>query len=257
MNRASVATVYDRLLNFESAGRKQAYPIHKRLRLPAQQDIYDLVAQGVTLPKTGRILDAGCGTGFGTLKLAAKTGCAAHGISLSAAEVAYAQAHAVQAGHGHRVSFSVSSFDDDLESSYDLIVAVESLKHSANLSTMRCLFETLRPGGTLIVVDDVLVDDANPSRLDRLKSAWALSSVYREHEFRTALAPRFPASTDLTHLVQRRSTANLWLRHAVLNAASLLRPRNQAVHNIFRAGLDLESLYRQGCMRYLMMSWRS
>ncbi|MEO0345810.1 MAG: class I SAM-dependent methyltransferase [Pseudomonadota bacterium] len=257
MSRSLVSAVYDQLHRFEAASREQAYPIHKRLRLPEDQDVYDLIARSSAVPAGGLILDAGCGTGFGTMRIAAATGCHAHGISLSAAEVAHAEAHALREGLADQVSFSVASFDDPLDGTYDLVIAVESIKHSTALpQALRRLTDALHPGGALMVVDDVLVGNADQLLIDRIQDSWALFRVYRDSDFQTAIPAQPPITEDLTDLVQRRSRADLWLRTTLLRLASRIRRRNRPVYDIFRAGLDLESLYRVGCMRYHMMSWR-
>ena len=60
---------------------------------------------------------------------------------------------------------------------------------------------------------------------------------------------------DLTGYTHRASPARLWLRRRLLGLAGALRPRYRQLSEIYGAGLDLETLYRQGHMRYLMMRW--
>ncbi|MEM1437721.1 MAG: class I SAM-dependent methyltransferase [Pseudomonadota bacterium] len=256
MNEQSVTSVYDRLIRFESRRHGSPYPIHKRLSLPDATDVYALIAQGLELKPGSNILDAGCGTGYGSRILATATGCHTHGISVSADEVEFARKHAAQREVAKQLSFSETSFDCVAEAQYDLVVAVESVKHSPRLpDTISTLLAALRPGGRLIIVDDVLTGRPDGTMLQRLQAAWALTRVYSEADFTPPIAATAPHILDLTPHVRARGGAALWLRRQALKAARRLRPGKHDVFEIFQAGLDLEMLYRQRFMRYLMMSW--
>ncbi|MEL6447101.1 MAG: methyltransferase domain-containing protein [Pseudomonadota bacterium] len=252
MNRQQVASVYDRLVAFEAPRHGGTYPVHKKLDLPDGKDVYDLVAEGVAVAPGAIILDAGCGTGFGTSRLAQRLRREALGISLSEPEVTQARAGA---GTG-AVHFAVQSFDEVDVQAYGLIVAVESLKHSANLArSIRHLIEGLQPGASLVVVDDVLTGAPDPERLRRLEAAWALACVYRESDFIDAHPTITCEIEDLTPWTRRVSLPRLWLRRALLAAASAVRPGVRELAPIYAAGFDLDTLYRRGHMRYLMMRW--
>ncbi len=258
MKEPSVTSVYDRLIHFESKRRNSPYPIHKRLSLPDADDVYALIAQGLELRPGSKVLDAGCGTGYGSRILASATGCQTHGISLSADEVAFARKHAAVREMAHQLSFSVTSFDSVTKAQYDLVVAVESVKHSPGLrDTISTLLGALRPGGRLIIVDDVLTGSPDRAVLERLQAAWALTRVYSEADFMPPMAAPTPSVRDLTPHVRVRHRAALWLRHQALKATRRLRGGEDDVFEIFQAGFDLEMLYRQRFMRYLMMSWYS
>ena len=252
MSRQQVASVYDRLVEFEAPRHGSAYPVHKKLALPDGKDVYDLVAERVDVAPGATVLDAGCGTGFGTLRLAQRLSREAVGISLSAPEVARAHATAGT----EPVRFEVQSFDEVAAETYGLIVAVESLKHSENLGhSIRHLIRALQPGASLVVVDDVLTGEPDPARLRRLETAWALPRVYRESNFTGAHPDIECQIDDLTPWTRRLSLPRLWIRRALLAAAAAARPSLRELAPIYAAGFDLDALYRQGHMRYLMMRW--
>lgn len=256
MSDPRVVSVYDQLVGFEAPRHAQAYPVHKPLAMPGGGDIYDHITQQLTLPPQPRILDAGCGSGFGTRRLAMATGGDVLGISVSAQEIDTARKLAQDAVSEASVRFAVADFDGVEADQYDLIVAVESLKHSPDLArSLSRLVGALRWGGQLIVVDDVLTGSPQPQHLTRLTDAWALAEVYRREHFRTISGALPCAVEDLTDFTVSASRGRLWLRGRLLTLARVLRPRLRELSAIFAAGLDLEMLYRQGHMRYLMMRW--
>ena len=58
------------------------------------------------------------------------------------------------------VSFRLGSYDEPLPRSYNLILGIESLIHSADpRRTIANLAQALRPGGTFIIVDDMPVEE--------------------------------------------------------------------------------------------------
>ena len=99
MSRGFTEQLYDSLHDFESRYRRgTAYPVHKRLRFDDRSitDVYDWIATAVPLPDSGDILDAGCGVGFGSIRMAEKCSSRVVGISLSSREIASARHEAQQ-----------------------------------------------------------------------------------------------------------------------------------------------------------------
>jgi SAM-dependent methyltransferase len=135
-----------------------------------------------------QILDVGCGVG-GTLYTLASVfrdlavmKCGSHsststrnqhaalppvkyrGISLASAEIL--QARGLAKWHGmnvNRVTFDQGSFDSaspvvGTSSNNNVVIAIESLAFSHNLTTtLQNIYNVLKPGGVLIVVEDVVV----------------------------------------------------------------------------------------------------
>jgi cyclopropane fatty-acyl-phospholipid synthase-like methyltransferase len=158
LNERAVGHLYDALHAFESRHRNELYPVHKKLRFaePETADIYDWIIARLDLPSGGEILDAGCGVGFGSLRLAQRSACRVTGISLSGNEIAGATAAVTRTGLHDRVRFLNLSFDHLPHGTYDLVVAVESLKHSADLGrSLRSILRSLKPGGQLVIIEDL------------------------------------------------------------------------------------------------------
>src|SRR5690606_5928518 len=102
------------------------------------------------------------------------------------------------------------SFDRPPPGPYDVVVAVESLKHSADLAvTLRALHDVLAPGGRLVVVEDVLVGDPSSSDARGLARDWLLAALHTQADYASA-AP-FPPQrvVDLTEGVRPRNRLEL------------------------------------------------
>jgi cyclopropane fatty-acyl-phospholipid synthase-like methyltransferase len=106
------------------------------------------------------VIDAGCGLGGTVFYLRSRLGGRYDGITLSPSQRDRAERAARRLGVADSCRFHVFSFDDDLGAiapdGADLIVAIESLAHSPDVSrTIANLTRALRPGGRLAVVEDV------------------------------------------------------------------------------------------------------
>jgi SAM-dependent methyltransferase len=185
--------------------------------------------------------------------LAKELDCAVTGITLSGREVDTARATARESAVGARVQFRRGTFDDLPEAAYDLVVAVESLKHSRDLeASARSLLASLRPGGQLVVVDDCY-DGRRRATVEReLSCDWELSRLYTEEDFRFALRGGADCRVvDLTDSVRRSGKVGIALRSLGL---ALLRPFSGAAAGgalrAFRGGLRLEALYAERAMTY-------
>jgi len=250
-----VAGLYDALHAFESRFRRgAAYPVHKNLKFsdPEIADIYDWIITGVGLPDGGAILDAGCGVGFGTIRMANRSSSQVTGISISPAEIATATRTAAESMAGNRLAFAVGSFDQPLAGPFALITAVESLKHSADLATtLNMLFAALQPGGTIVIVDDCYSGPADDEDAVQLCEAWKLVKLYSESDFSA-----WPDSVHCDVISLDECLAfKTALSRTRRRLGSLLRPLFSAsipspVAAAFRGGRCLERLYGRGLMQY-------
>lgn len=259
MSGGAVARLYDRLSDFESRRSEAAYPIHKRLSFdePGLEDVYDWIVRTTPIEPGAVVLDAGCGVGYGTARLAgAAEGVRALGISLSEAEVRLARQYTSGAGDG-ALRFEVASYDSTFTERFDLIVAVESLKHSpAVAASLRHLGESLRPGGQLVVVDD-FYDGAEDDPMARVLAAtWRLEGLHRVDRYTTALDAAVCTRDDLTGGVRLRSALANRMRFLGLSIASALPGSAGRIARIFRGGVALDRLYARGTMRYLAIRYR-
>ena len=252
MTDGEVAALYDELVCYESRSRPSAYPIHKRLKLPGGgRDVYDLVADAAPVSPGSEILDAGCGVGFGTIRLAQSLDCNVHGISLSEQEIAIAQRNGDSVAIARKVSFECRSFDDVASQRYDSVVAIESLKHSDDIGrSVDALMSLLRSGGSLFIVDDFYTGSDTDATAARMARAWRLPRLYRLDDLRGA--NKVPVVDDLTQYVRIPARLKIALRRIASGLVSVI-PAYRRVAAIFNGGLDLESLYRRGDMRYLFV----
>jgi SAM-dependent methyltransferase len=174
------------------------------------------------------------------------------GISVSEREVASARRAAIDAKLGDRVEFSCASFDDLPRATYDLIVAVESLKHSSDLPrSVRSMLGALKRGGTLVVVDDCYDGRGSGAVERQLIADWELTKLYGEPDFVAPLGAVPRRVVDLSEGVRRRGRLSIALRLLGVELARLfVGERVDRALRAFRGGLRLEQLYGDGAMTY-------
>lgn len=256
MTPSSVGALYDALLTCESPRRgDQAYPVHKRLRFVETQheDIYDWVSDRLELRSTDRVLDVGCGVGFGTIRLAERGVARATGLTISQRELIWAARAASRSTRSDDIEFLYGSFDELPRAAFDVVVAVESLKHSPDLDvTLRAVRGSLAPGGRLVIVEDVFGGAPGSASARGVASDWSLTRLYREADYVEALGDAGCRAVDLTAAVRRSGAFALAGKLGALNMAMLCQGPTRAVAlRAFRGGLHLEKLYAVGAMRYL------
>jgi hypothetical protein len=142
-----------------------------------------------------------------------------------------------------------------------MVIAIESLAHSADPSiTLANWAAAIRPGGRLVVVDDVPVAALADSDDDfaGFRAGWQCQAIARREVILNSLAESgltLEREVDLTRLVRERSEAALE-RLVRLNrrARALLAwtGAGQLIDSL-HGGLMLERLYRRGVMRYQLV----
>lgn len=152
-----------------------------------------LVARALDLlaPRKGeRVLDAGCGRGGATVRIAAR-GADVVGVDLLPENVAEAQA---RFGGDPRVRFAVGDVtrlsgctaDVDLsDGSFDAILCLEAAFHFGAKGRRAFLEESwrlLRPGGRLVLVDFAW-SDSRPERIEELDPRRHVRDTWRFSEF--------------------------------------------------------------------------
>src|SRR6185295_1160534 len=209
-----------------------------------------------------RVVDAGCGYGGTILYLHARLGGQYDGLTFSPVQ----RARAAQEAERRRVAadcrFHVRSYDLSLEpivpDGADLIVAIESLAHSNQPArTIANLAPSLRPGGRLVVTDDVPIDTLAHDDTDYagFRAGWSCQNIASGSQLVSAFSDArlvIERDEDLTPLVKQRNADQL---------ASLIRT-NRRVRALLGAtamgrlvdslhgGLMLERLYQRGLVRY-------
>lgn len=255
MNR--VASLYDTLFSFESPKQNAAYPIHKQLNLgEVHADLLDWLMDEVRFTSVDQVLDAGCGTGFGLLKLVQETGVRGKGISLAEKEVAFANRAANQLGLHQKVQFEVADFNTKLTEKYEKILAIESIKHSEEIEIALSNFvEGLTNNGVLIIADDfVKVGEGN--LLQKHKCYWHVPGF--DHHTRTI---GFLETKDM-QVRQIEMTATVPLRPGRILSfllfcinilLGLSRGGFRMQLEIYAGGLLLEQLYHQDKVGYYVI----
>ena len=211
------------------------------------------------------VLDAGCGLGGTTFFLQACLGGRYRGITLSPDQAARATAEAARRGLSAICHFAVRSYDDDLADllpdGADLIVAIESLAHAPDPpATIGRLAARLRPGGRLLIVDDV-PDTALPDvdgDFTGFRRGWQAPGVANAATLTTALENAGLVRVldeDLTPRVHRRAPFALAARLTLARAVGPLARLTPAgvLHDALIGGLWLERLYARGVVAYRLI----
>lgn len=227
--------------------------------------VHSMMLEGVPLPPSPRVLDAGCGYGGTAFDLQPKIGGEWLGITLSKVQQARAAAEAARRELGSKIQFEVASYDAPLARRFDLVIAIESLVHSVNpAATIANLAGALVPGGYFVLVDDMPVEDFPAALADDLRDAkrfWRCPVMPSERGWRMAfdaagldvarsqdLSPHIyhrPVE-EMNALIARDTRRRKWLR--------LTGMRRIPEANI--GGLLLERLAVQGVMQYRVLAGR-
>ncbi len=265
MSESQVKHIYETLSAVEAkAHPRTPYPIHKTLNFGTEnqwKDVYDWIFDNVRLPRSGRILDVGCGVGYGSFYLCAKTDCTSLGISLSESEIQIAREIANHRAEGNRCAFLVQSFDQPLEEKFDLIIAVESLIHAEDLpKTLMSLMQMLKVGGKCLIISDIFRDSAPSYFLKHLQLDWYLKSAWTIEDYLRPLSANLNAVVvkhDLTKYVIMRNRALLWYRFLVSHFRSFCGKvvGKETVWPIMRGGVALEFLYQKRLVEYQLIEF--
>ncbi len=117
----------------------------------------------------------------------------------------------------------------------------------------------LAPGGSVVIVDDMPEEAAEPSAdLETFKAGWQCPVLLGAHAYREVLRSaglKLVVDLDLTSSVRPRSFSSIRLLEAFNRTAHLL-VRNESFRQVMashRGGLALERLNRRGLVRYRML----
>lgn len=257
MGQQNVSEIYDALFDVESNLKSSTYPIHKKLNFGEGShvnDVYEWLFTNIDIPQNGKILDAGCGVGFGSFFLSENTNCQITGFSLSEKEVDLANSIAQKKGLEKRVKFEVKNFDNHISNKFDLIIAVESVKHSLNLdNALHNLSNALNPNGKLVIVEDFFSGDETNHFAQVMAKDWSLISVFSKSDYLNFFDKRIQSKTyDLTPFTLKKNGFKLKLRYYLLSFLTAFGQIFQKGNfwKIMRGGLALDILYNQGEMTY-------
>ncbi|MFW6291632.1 MAG: SAM-dependent methyltransferase [Spirochaetota bacterium] len=122
----------------------------------------ELRALGSQSKERPSVLDLGCGVGGSMIYLSQEVEADYHGVTISSVQARLARAFVAERGLSG-ISIDEADYTDRRyweragDRRYDLAIAVESFLHVDGLLTRLPLIASrLRPGGTLVVVDDMI-----------------------------------------------------------------------------------------------------
>jgi SAM-dependent methyltransferase len=270
MGTGGIATYYARLGRWTRVARAFGYggghstlTVHRALADPQAQGratftrLHDVLREQLPPLATPRVLDAGCGLGGTMLALAAAFEATCIGLTLSPTQAQAANAAAARRGLASRVRAVVQSYDDPPQGPFDLIVAIESLAHSADPKrSVAALAGVLAPGGLFVVVDDMPEVAALATKdLHAFKAGWQCPVLWSASEYKDAFSDsglRLFKELDLTGDCRPRSRARIERLVALNRIVRRVSPSTglQQVLDSHLGGLALERLTRDGVMRY-------
>lgn len=246
-------TVHRALIDPRAAGRPTATRLH------------DLLLETLPPLSSPRVLDAGCGMGGTMIDLASRIGGQYVGVTLSERQARIGRAAVIRAGLARHVQLLVRSYDMPPVGPFDLVIAIESLAHSANpTASITGLARRLTPGGLLAIVDDMprpdIARDTMAVRdLATFKRGWQCPVLATAVQHRSALEAcglELIADRDLTPAVSPRRLARiafLQRLNRVAAAVVIFHAGWRSVLDSYYGGLALERLYRGGFVDYRML----
>lgn len=186
------------------------------------------IAQRMTRGKSARVLDLGCGVGASLIRLASSLDLEGVGVTLSPVQAARGSALIAAHGLSDRLRCIEQSFTDmpDSLGLFDAAYAIESFVLSPSPEVF---FEQaarrLRPGGVLIVCDDLLSERDGQSPhpdakrwIEEIRYGWLMQSLVTEEQAIEAAARTgltFVRSDDLTAYLELRRPRDLAITAAL------------------------------------------
>jgi SAM-dependent methyltransferase len=275
----NIAALYDQLSRFivwmnflKFRGRIASLTIHKTLHIPPNsQKLYDknnqaeylndVVFQKALPGDHPTVLDAGCGFGGTIFRWYSQKPGKYTGFSLSPYQLNIARQQAEKRRISSQCQFLLKNYEEPIDYKYQIIIAIESLVHASNLErAITNLMQALLPGGKLIVVDDMLVEDMELGDPDLilLKRCWSLSQLGTQEQYSLIFkANRLKLIDQKDYTGQVRITAENKLnrKKAVLQWLLKVIPCKdfRFIVNAYLGGFALEELYRRKKVKYILM----
>jgi SAM-dependent methyltransferase len=224
--------------------------------------VHDRLLALAGLPPRPRVLDAGCGFGGTVFRWCEQIGGQYDGLTISRVQAGVARREARRRGWETHCRFFLQSFDQPLPGRYDGIVAIETLVHAPRpAATVAHLAAALRPGGRLLVVEDippVALGAEAGHELALLREHWGCASLPTVDDYRRSFAAAglvLLHEEDLTAGVRTRPPRQLdrlERRYTRLRTALPWGPA-RAVLAAYLGGIAVERLYATGRLAYRLM----
>jgi len=263
LSRTPVGDYYDaNTWKFLLSTKERA--IHRELWAPGVESRREALnhAHAVVLDQVGRddrrVLDLGCGVGTAALYLARRRPVEVVGVSNSPAQVRLADRFAARAGplqgQARFVAADFTELPDGL-TGFDLAFAIESFVHADPAAAFFAqAAHALRPGGALVVIDDVRATDRQDPALEDFKAGWHAASLLsvaeiEAHAARVGLT--LVASRDLSSM-QRLGRPRDRFIHAVVPLLRRARSRSYWAQSMV-GGDALQHCLRTGLIEYRLL----
>ena len=209
-------------------------------------------------PTDERVLDLGCGVGTAALYLAQRRPVEVVGVSISPGQIRLAERFAARSQRLRgSIRFQAADFNDLPEelTGFDLAFAIESFVHADPAAAFfQGVARALRPGGALIVIDDVRTVDPSEPRLEDFQSGWhiaALLSVPEAARLAAEAGLDLVASRDLSSL-QRLGRPRDRVVRAAQPVIRRLRSRS-AWAEALMGGDALQRCHQEGLLEYRLL----
>jgi cyclopropane fatty-acyl-phospholipid synthase-like methyltransferase len=270
---ASLATFYDALPRDVLAQVGEGFDpdlhaMHRVLRDPADPGaapspavLNGLIAAAVA--PGARVLDAGCGWGGTLLRLAGTRDASGLGITLSPLQAETAAATARARGLAERVTFKAADYTREPlpDAAFDAVVTIETLIHCADKrAVLRRFARAMRPGGVLLLIDDMWTPAAAAAHRDDLTTfldGWCVPNAPNEEAWVSlieAAGLSVIERRDLSPLYTPRARATLAALEADTRAAlDGADAETRALRMGEIGGYALERLHGAGAMAYTML----
>ena len=247
---------------FLLAGSQRA--IHRELWAPGVTSRAQAVHQAHALvldqlaPQDRRVLDLGCGVGAASFYLARRRPVEVVAVSISPAQVRLAERFAAGAGPmAGRVRFQLADFTalPAHVGGFDLAFAIESFVHADPAAAFFAeAGRVLRPGGTLVVIDDVLVGDPADPLVEAFRAGWHAPSVLAVPEaarLAAAAGLDLVASRDLSPLQRLGRPRDRFIR-SIQPVLRRLHHRSEWARSLV-GGDALQRCHRAGLLEYRLL----
>jgi ubiquinone/menaquinone biosynthesis C-methylase UbiE len=162
-------------------------------------NVYDRLAARIAAGQW--VLDVGCGTGALTLR-AARRGARVKGIDVNAQMLEIAERAAREAGLAERVQLcemGVAELDGEKSETYDAVLSglcFSELSDDERAYTLKQAWRLLRPGGLLLVADEVRPPDRTRRLLHALIRAPLVLLTYLMTQQTTHAVKNLPAQVE-------------------------------------------------------------
>jgi ubiquinone/menaquinone biosynthesis C-methylase UbiE len=244
-----ISDLYNSLFELESKFKNEtAYPIHKRMNFGNQfGNVYEFLVSKIDIHDKV-VLDAGCGVGFGTFLIAKRDPKKVKGISVSSKEINRAN-EVKNRSNIDNISFEVATFDDINSNQFDIIICVESLKHTLDFeNTYVKILNGLKPKGMLCIIDDFFDGNENKTS-EALKKDWHLNFLITLSHLKVDQDKYDVIIEDLTPWIHPKNLLRINLK---IQFFALFK-RNSSLKKLFKGGLLLDKLYAKKQMNYSLV----